>query len=153
MTTALADQIARFRGALLPEGAGPLRELLPVFSFHAAALEGLWEVVGKLTDAAIEARKLTLAVKEALASADEVGGLLTRAREAADGDPSGAADLAKLDACARRVEKVRDDFRSLLRWLTAALPPVDVATVERAKKGTTEGLDDILARLRAGGDL
>jgi hypothetical protein len=154
MTTALAEQIARIRDALQEDLQAPLREILPVFSFYAYMFEGLWRVVGKLADYAIEGRKLTLIVKESLDSVNEVLNRMARARElplaATPGDENGQGDL---EACERRVVKVRDDFQSLLHWLDAPTPPVDLAALERAKTGKTESLDSILARLRAGGEL
>ena len=139
-----------------------VRELLLACGLGASVLEKLWELFEESLRRGLESRKLR-APPATVHRHHRTGferslseGSLSAAGEALAGEER-SARLRTLDEQSARARAMRDELASLQRWLQRPPPPVDLAailgsTVSSGQKGY-EDLDDILARLKAGGDV
>jgi hypothetical protein len=138
-----------------------VRELIEACTLEELLLEKLWERNRKLLEHGAEGRQLRLLLKESLDAVEESLRLFAGVQDIATREQTPLmeqqADRTMLETVSRRAEHLRGELTALLHWLDAPSPPIDPATLTGGGDSSTakgyESIDDILARLQAGGDV
>ena len=137
-----------------------VRELFDACAVASILVETLWKKSGQLLDQGIESGKLSSLLKEYMTSVQESLAVFTLVQEIATNHTPTyegmKGTLSKLHQDQQRAEEVKKEFESLLDWLRTSQRQISPASIS-SKAGSTseayENLNDILARLQAGGEL
>lgn len=138
-----------------------VQELLDACSIAAFLMEKLQEANRKLLDQGTEGNQLAFLLRQSRDAVDEGLALFTKVREIAvqtmPSFDSKEESLSMLDSFSRHAQEVQEELTALLRWLDAPPPQVDPVSFSGGGDSPTaegyESIDDILARVRAGGEL
>jgi hypothetical protein len=138
-----------------------VQEFLDACSVAAFLIEKLREANDKLLDQGTEGAKLAFFLRESRDAVDEGLWMFTRVREIAvqEVPPFKGKDegLTLLESFSQRAREVQQELAALLRWLDTPPPRVDPASLAGGGDSPTaegyESIEDILARLRTGGEV
>ncbi len=131
---------------LTPEQAD---ELFFLCSFLADAIEKSWGTIQGGLHSGVEGRKLSALLQGVSGQIEECLQTYERLRRMVGGMPDyqGAEDnLSRLTADIERVERVRRQGASLLDWLNAASPPIDLDGLKALEAGPFIRLADLKER-------
>jgi hypothetical protein len=123
-------------------------ELFFLCSFLADAIEKSWAMIRGGSRKGIEGRKLSAMLKEVSGQIDDSLGTYERLQRMVRRIPDYRAidELSRLKADVERVEQVRRQVISLLEWLNAPAPPVDLERLKTLEAGPFVRLPDLQAR-------
>jgi hypothetical protein len=134
---------------LSPEQAD---ELFFLCSFLADAIEKSWATIQRSSREGIEGRKFAAVLHDVSGQIDECLQTYERLQKSAGGIsayPEAERNLSRLKADIERVVQVRNQVASLLDWLKATPPPVDLEHLKTLESGPFIRSTDLQARRHA----